>query len=158
MAKSTYYFEINRVDVVKSRNERLMSEIQEIFNYNKGRYGVRRVHKELVNRGYNVNHKRVQRLMHWHTHFYENKIGANLKCRIVNFLNRENGKFKIEFTRNKAKVDEGFVHYNIKLQRLEVTILPRVLLLCIASIFNIEELEKSIFSADQKTLKEYMCW
>ena len=64
MAKSTYYFEINKVDVVKSRNERLMKEIQEIFDYNKGRYGVRRVHRELANRGYNVNHKRVQRLMH----------------------------------------------------------------------------------------------
>ncbi len=64
MAKSTYYFEINKVDVVKSRNEELMAEIQEIFDYNKGRYGVRRVHKELVNRGYTVNHKRVQRLMH----------------------------------------------------------------------------------------------
>ena len=64
MAKSTYYFEINKVDVVKSRNESLISKIQEIFDYNKGRYGVRRVHKELVNRGYNVNHKRVQRLMH----------------------------------------------------------------------------------------------
>ena len=27
-------------------------------------YGVRRVHRELVNRGYKVNHKRVQRIMH----------------------------------------------------------------------------------------------
>jgi hypothetical protein len=62
-------------------------------------------------------------------------------------VNREDRKFKIEFTRNKAKVDEGVVYYNIKLQRLEVTVLPRVLLLCIASVFNIEELEKSIFSA-----------
>ena len=64
MAKSTYYFEINKVDVVKARNTELMTAIQEIFDCNKGRYGVRRVHKELVNRGYNVNHKRVQRLMH----------------------------------------------------------------------------------------------
>ena len=64
MAKSTYYFEISKVDVVKARNEGLMSEIQEIFDYNKGRYGVRRIHKELANRGYKVNHKRVQRLMH----------------------------------------------------------------------------------------------
>ena len=64
MAKSTYYFEINKIDVVKVRNIELMSEIQEIFACNKGRYGVRRVHKVLVNRGYNVNHKRVQRLMH----------------------------------------------------------------------------------------------
>ena len=64
MAKSTYYFEINKVDVVKARNTELMIAIREIFDCNKGRYGVRRVHKELVNRGYNVNHKRVQRLMH----------------------------------------------------------------------------------------------
>ena len=64
MAKSTYYFEISKVDVVKSRNEELMIKIKEIFDYNKGRYGVRRIHRELVNRGYKVNHKRVQRLMH----------------------------------------------------------------------------------------------
>ena len=64
MAKSTYYFELNKVDVVKVRNKELMAEIQEIFNCNKQRYGVRRVHKELINRGYKVNHKRVQRLMH----------------------------------------------------------------------------------------------
>ena len=64
LAKSTYYFEVNKVDVVKSKNAELMFEIQAIFDYNKGRYGVRRVYKELVNRGYNVNHKRVQRLMH----------------------------------------------------------------------------------------------
>ena len=64
MAKSTYYFEISKVDVVKSRNAEIMVEITEIYNQNKGRYGVRRVHKELVNRGYNINHKRVQRLMH----------------------------------------------------------------------------------------------
>ena len=64
MAKSTYYFEINKVDVVKSRNTELIAEIQEIFDCNKGRSGVRRVHRELVNRGYSVNHKRVQRLMH----------------------------------------------------------------------------------------------
>ena len=64
MAKSTYYFEINKVDVVKVKNKELMAEIQEIFDCNKGRYGVRRVHKELVNRGYQVNHKRFQRLMH----------------------------------------------------------------------------------------------
>ena len=39
MARSTYYFEINKVDVVKSKNAKLMSEIQEIFDYNKGRGG-----------------------------------------------------------------------------------------------------------------------
>ena len=64
MAKSTYYFEIKKEDVVRARNAELMTEILEIFNYHKGRYGVRRIHKELSNRGYQVNHKRVQRIMH----------------------------------------------------------------------------------------------
>ena len=64
LAKSTYYYELRKVDVVKKRNTKLMEEIQEIFNHHKGRYGVRRIHKELANRGYVVNHQRVQRLMH----------------------------------------------------------------------------------------------
>ena len=64
MSKSTYYYELNKVDVVEERNADLLDKIEEIFDKNKGRYGVRRVHKELINRGYNVNHKQVQRLMH----------------------------------------------------------------------------------------------
>ena len=64
MAKSTYYFEISKSDVVASKNQSLMDEISDIFEYNKHRYGVRRVHRELLNRGYCINHKRVQRLMH----------------------------------------------------------------------------------------------
>ena len=64
MAKSTYYFEINKVDVVADRNQELLTEITEIFEQHKRRYGVRRVHRELINRGYQVNHKRVQRLLH----------------------------------------------------------------------------------------------
>ncbi|MCQ2082830.1 MAG: IS3 family transposase [Lachnospiraceae bacterium] len=64
MAKSTFYFEISKKDVVAEKNQVLTQEIQEIFTENKCRYGVRRVYRELVNRGKNVNHKRVQRIMH----------------------------------------------------------------------------------------------
>ena len=64
LAKSTYYFEISKADAVEERNLNLMNEIKEIFEHHKGRYGVRRIHQELLNCGYNVNHKRVQRLMH----------------------------------------------------------------------------------------------
>ena len=64
IAKSTYYYEISKADAVEIRNRELMDEIKEIFEYHKCRYGVRRIHRELVNRGYAVNHKRVQRLMH----------------------------------------------------------------------------------------------
>ena len=42
----------------------MIEKIKEIFAKHKGRYGVRRIHKELVNQGYMINHKRVQRLMH----------------------------------------------------------------------------------------------
>lgn len=64
MARSTYYFEINKTGAVANRNEELVVVIKDIFEQNKRRYGVRRVHKELQNRGYHINHKRVQRLMH----------------------------------------------------------------------------------------------
>jgi len=64
LSKSTYYYELSKIDAVALRNKDLMSEIKEIYEHHKGRYGVRRVHQELVNRGYSVNHKRVQRLMH----------------------------------------------------------------------------------------------
>lgn len=57
LAKSTYYFELNKIDTVEVRNLNLIKEIQVIFEEHKKRYGVRRVHKELVNRGINVNHK-----------------------------------------------------------------------------------------------------
>ena len=64
MARSTYYFEIGKKDRVSIRNEALAQEIESIFAHHKKRYGVRRVHRELINRGLSVNHKRVQRLMH----------------------------------------------------------------------------------------------
>lgn len=64
MSKSTYYFELTKVDLVDKRNTELKDEIQKIFTEHKSRYGVRRVYRELLNRGFVVNHKRVQRLMH----------------------------------------------------------------------------------------------
>ena len=37
MAKSTYYFELNKVDAVAEKNGDLLLEIQTIFYENKGR-------------------------------------------------------------------------------------------------------------------------
>ena len=64
MPKSTYYYEISKVDTVGFRNAELTEEIKKIFDQHKGRYGVRRVYRELLRRGNIVNHKRVQRIMH----------------------------------------------------------------------------------------------
>ena len=58
MAKSTYYFELNKIDAVAEKNGVLLSEIKKIFHENKGRYGVRRIYQELCRRGHVVNHKR----------------------------------------------------------------------------------------------------
>ena len=63
LSRSTYYYEIGKTDKVQERNVDISSEITTIFHENKGRYGVRRVHQELLNRGFPVNHKRVQRIM-----------------------------------------------------------------------------------------------
>ena len=63
LSRSTYYYELGRTDKVEERNAELSSEITVIFNENRKRYGVRRIHHELLNRGFQVNHKRVQRIM-----------------------------------------------------------------------------------------------
>ena len=62
LPRSTYYYEQKKTEFDK-RNEEIITEIQSVFEENKGRYGVRRVHHELLNRGYLINHKKVQRLM-----------------------------------------------------------------------------------------------
>ena len=63
LSKSTYYYEIGKTDKVQERNKEVTSKIATIFHEHKGRYGVRRVHQELLNRGLQINHKRVQRIM-----------------------------------------------------------------------------------------------
>ena len=64
MPRSTYYFELGKLDNDLIKNRYIMDEIQDIYDQNKGLYGVRRVYRELVNRGFHINHKKVQRLMH----------------------------------------------------------------------------------------------
>ena len=62
LARSTYYYHLKQLDK-PDRGQELKAEIQSIFIEHKGNYGYRRIHLELRNRGYLVNHKRVQRLM-----------------------------------------------------------------------------------------------
>ena len=63
VAKSTYYYHMSNIDNVNEVEEEVKSQIISIFNENKGRYGYRRITLELKNRGFNVNHKKVQRIM-----------------------------------------------------------------------------------------------
>ena len=62
MSKSTYYSVLKRIDF-DEKNKELIAKICEIFYKNKKNYGVRRVHHELLNQGYKVNHKKVHRIM-----------------------------------------------------------------------------------------------
>ena len=62
LARSTYYYQLKQLDGF-DKDKELKTEIQAIYNDHKGNYGYRRVTLELRNRGFVVNHKRVQRLM-----------------------------------------------------------------------------------------------
>jgi len=62
LARSTYYYHLKQLDK-PDKDQKLKAEIQAIFTEHKENYGYRRIHLELRNRGYLVNHKRVQRLM-----------------------------------------------------------------------------------------------
>ena len=62
LARSTYYYQLKQLDK-SDKNHDIKDEIQAIFTEHKGNYGYRRMTLELRNRGYMVNHKKVQRLM-----------------------------------------------------------------------------------------------
>ena len=62
LPRSTYYYQLKQLDRF-DKDKDLKAEIQSIFTEHKGNYGFRRMTLELRNRGYVVNHKRVQRLM-----------------------------------------------------------------------------------------------
>ena len=62
LARSTYYYHLKQLDK-NDKDDDVKAEIQAIFTEHKGNYGYRRVTLELRNRGFVVNHKKVQRLM-----------------------------------------------------------------------------------------------
>ena len=62
LSKSTFYYTLTKNDK-GDKNKEIIDKIKEIFFYHKERYGYRRITLELRNQGYNVNHKKVYRLM-----------------------------------------------------------------------------------------------
>lgn len=62
LARSTYYYNLKQLNEV-DKDQAIKVEIQAIYDEHKGNYGYRRMTLELRNRGYIVNHKKVQRLM-----------------------------------------------------------------------------------------------
>ena len=62
LARSTYYYHLKQLDQT-DKNQTIKAEIQAIFTEHTGNYGYRRITLALRNRGFVVNHKKVQRLM-----------------------------------------------------------------------------------------------
>ena len=62
LPRSTYYYQLKELDG-HDKDKEIKAEIQEIYYEHKGNYGYRRITLELRNRGFVVNHKKVQRLM-----------------------------------------------------------------------------------------------
>lgn len=84
--RSTYYY------YVKHRNDEdkyceINKQITNIYHENKGRYGYRRITQELHNRGYEINHKTVQRLM--------KKLGIVCKVRMKKYCSYKGNIGKI---------------------------------------------------------------
>ena len=63
LPRSTYYYHLKQLGRSDDKNQGIKAEIQAIYSEHKGNYGYRRVTLELRNRGFVVNHKKVQRLM-----------------------------------------------------------------------------------------------
>ncbi|VDC41728.1 hypothetical protein FMV2238Y02_01880 [Streptococcus canis] len=62
LSRSTYYYQVKHLSQ-EDKNKELKEAIQAIYAEHKGRYGYRRIHLEIRNKGYEINHKKVQRLM-----------------------------------------------------------------------------------------------
>ena len=62
LARSTYYYHLKQLNE-EDKNHDIKNEIKIIYTEHKGNYGYRRITLELRNRGFIVNHKKVQRLM-----------------------------------------------------------------------------------------------
>ncbi|MCQ8264723.1 IS3 family transposase [Streptococcus suis] len=62
LVPSTYHYQVKQLDK-PDKDKDLKAEIQAIYDEHKGNYGYRRIHLELRNRGFSVNHKKVQGMM-----------------------------------------------------------------------------------------------
>lgn len=62
LSRSTYYYQLKQLNKGE-KDKALKAEIKSIYDEHKGNYGYRRIHLELRNRGFMINHKKVQRLM-----------------------------------------------------------------------------------------------
>ena len=60
---STYKYQVKRLNYKKEKDSPILEEIRRIYEENNEKYGYLRVTQELKNKGYEVNKKKVQRMM-----------------------------------------------------------------------------------------------
>jgi len=97
IARSTYYFYLNKEDS-DIKNTDTIKKIKNIFYAHKKRYGYRRITLELKNQGFNINHKKVLRLM--------NKY--NLYC-----ITRKKRKYS-SYKGTVGKIAENYIKRNFE--------------------------------------------
>ncbi|GFK31585.1 transposase [Streptococcus canis] len=83
LSRSTYYYQLKALNR-EDKNKDIKQDIKAIYTEHKGRYGYRRIHLELQNRGYAVNHKKVQHLM--------TELGLKAKIRVKRRYNSYKGE------------------------------------------------------------------
>lgn len=86
LSRTTFYYEQKHMYDKEKKDAALLKEIEDIFYANNKKYGSPRITIELQNRGYNVNKKRVARIMK------ENGIQAAKKKRRYNSYKGTVGK------------------------------------------------------------------
>ncbi|COC12489.1 degenerate transposase (Orf2) [Streptococcus pneumoniae] len=93
LARWTYYYHLKQLDK-PDKDQELKAEIQSIFIEHKGNYGYRRIYLELRNRGYLVNHKRVQHLMKYSIYKLKRDRNENILLIKETLVRRQRISFK----------------------------------------------------------------
>lgn len=106
-------------------------DITQLTFENKRRYGVRRIHQELIHRGYQVNHKRVQRLMHeaglaGKGNCYDNCIMETFFGRLKNEMYYGYEKDYSSFEEFSQVVEDYIEYYNNKRIQAKTKWMPPV--------------------------------
>lgn len=103
-------------------------------------------------------HIRSENVKYWHTYFYKNTIGDNLGKQIIDFLKNSDVDYGIRFTQTTNKIKEQYIYYKVEKKNgiLTIRVLPRVLLICVAGIFNIKDCETEIFGSEKRELKKFV--
>ena len=86
MARSTFYYHLNQLSKL-DKYQTAKSEMKQIYKLHKGRYGYRRIHLELKNRGFVINHKTVFSLM--------NDLGLKSLIRVKKYVSYRGDQGKI---------------------------------------------------------------